>query len=86
MFAEAPLWETDQSQAEVPWALHSPDLSPLDFMLWGHLKSRTHEKKPARIQELEAAIREEMGRVAVAMVDRTIQPAPPASRLPQILD
>ena len=23
-------------KTEVPWAPHSPDLSPLDFMLWGY--------------------------------------------------
>ena len=27
---------------EVQWAPHSPDLSPLDFFLWGYLKKRVY--------------------------------------------
>ena len=52
---------------------HSPDLSPPDFMLWGHLKSKVYETNPSTIQQLKAAISEEMRRVSVDMVDRTIR-------------
>ena len=51
----------------------------------GTSKSRTHEQKPVTIQKLKAAIREEMGRVTVAVVDRTIQHLQRV-RLPLILD
>lgn len=28
------------------WPLHSPDLNPLDFCLWGHLKDLVYKPKP----------------------------------------
>jgi hypothetical protein len=60
------------NKAVVSWAPHSPDLSPLDFMLWGHLKSKVYVNKPDTIQNLKAAIRKEMKGITVGMVDRTI--------------
>ena len=42
-------------------------------MLWGHLKDRVWKNKPATIQALKTAIRQEMGLITVAMVDRTIE-------------
>ena len=64
---------------------HSPDLSPPDFMLWEHLKSRVYETKPSTIQQLKAAISEEMRRVSVDMVDCTIRHLQKV-RLPLILE
>ena len=39
-------------------------------MLWGYLKDRLNKNKPATIQQLNAAIRQEMEKVNFAMVDR----------------
>ena len=36
--------------------LHSPDLNPPDFYLWGYLKDNVYRKKPQTIGELKAAI------------------------------
>ena len=64
---------------------HSPDLSPPDFMLRGHFKSKVYETNPSTIQQLKAPISEEMRRVSVDMVDRTIRHVQEV-RLPLILE
>ena len=71
-------------KTEVPWAPHSPDLSPLDFMLWGYLKSLVYADKPATVQQLKAAIRTEMERLPVDMINRTIRHLQQV-RLPQVV-
>lgn len=38
------------------WPARSPDLSPLDFFLWGHIKSIVYRTEPGTIQELEERI------------------------------
>ena len=47
-------------KAKHEWAPHSPDLSPPDFFLWGYLKSRVYNPKPASLEELKLRISEEM--------------------------
>ena len=42
-------------KTEVEWAPNSPDLSPLDFFLWGYMKARSSQTSRAT-QELKAAI------------------------------
>ena len=41
----------------VAWPARSPDLTPPDFFLWGHLKSRVYQTGPRSIPELKAAVR-----------------------------
>ena len=38
------------------WSLHSPDLNPPDFYLWGFLKDNVYENNPQSIAELKTAI------------------------------
>lgn len=40
----------------VPWPARSPDLNPLDFFLWGHLKSLVYSTPVDNIEELRARI------------------------------
>ena len=42
------------------WPPRSPDLNPLDFWLWGYLKSRVFQHAPQSIDELKVAIRAEI--------------------------
>lgn len=39
-------------RGEIEWLPRSPDLSPLDYFLWGYLKSRIYETKPNDLYEL----------------------------------
>ena len=42
------------------WPPRSPDLTPLDFFLWGYIKSRVYETVPGSIQELQRRIQAEV--------------------------
>ena len=48
------------NKLDVIWAPHSPDMSPPDFYLWGHLKDNVYEDAPQSIAELKAAITRKM--------------------------
>ena len=59
-------------KAEVEWAPHSPDLSPLDFFLWGYLKDRVYREKPETTEELKRVIMAEVGCVPSEMVNKAV--------------
>lgn len=40
----------------IEWPARSPDLSPLDFFLWGHLKNKCFATKPESIEDLRQRI------------------------------
>ena len=40
----------------VEWPPRSPDLTPLDFFLWGHLKAKVYVTSPANLEDLRRRI------------------------------
>jgi hypothetical protein len=42
----------------------SPDLSPPDFFLWGHLKDTVYSNHPHTLQELQANIQRTVDRIS----------------------
>ena len=50
------------------WPARSPDLNPLDYFLWGYLKSKVYCPKPNTLLELEANIQHEVRRISAAMI------------------
>ena len=60
------------------WPPRSPDLSSLDFFLWGFLKDKVYLNKPQTLQELQSNIKREIGyinrdileRVSINMIKR----------------
>lgn len=44
----------------IPWPPRSPDLTPMDFFVWGAVKDRVFRRKPANMEELRGYIREEL--------------------------
>ena len=44
----------------IEWAARSPDLTPLDFFLWGYLKNKVYSKKFHSLDELKSAIKHEI--------------------------
>lgn len=44
-------------QGSLRWPPNSPDISPLDFFLWGYLKNKIYYNRPRTIQILEERIR-----------------------------
>lgn len=55
------------------WPPRSPDLTPPDFFLWGHLKSRVYVDKPADIEALKSAIRREISAVKKGTLQKVIE-------------
>ena len=43
----------------VDWPPRSPDLTPSDFFLWGHIKSKVYDAPIYTIEELKTRIRQE---------------------------
>ena len=52
------------------WPPRSPDLNPLDFFLWGYLKSKIFRNMPTTIDALKARIIEEVEAISPAMIKR----------------
>ena len=40
-----------------PWPASSPDLTPPDFFLWGHLNSQVYWTNPKSLQDLKEAVK-----------------------------
>ena len=57
----------------VEWPLRSCDLTPLDFSLWGHIKSLVYANKPATLDDLKDNIEREIANVPVEMCVRVVE-------------
>ena len=49
----------------IEWPPHSPDLTPPDFFLWGHLKSEVFKEGPKTIADLKQAVEQAVRRIRV---------------------
>lgn len=47
----------------VRWPARSPDLTPLDFFIWAHLKNRVYMTAPTTRQDLEERVRHEIAQI-----------------------
>lgn len=56
----------------VNWPPRSCDITPLDFFLWGYVKSKVYVDKPASIEVLEANITRVIGEIPLEMLQRVI--------------
>ena len=55
------------------WPARSPDLNPLDFFLWGYLKSSVYKDRPNNIDELKDRIKQGTRSVTTAMIENVQQ-------------
>lgn len=60
-------------RAFINWPPRSCDLTPLDYFLWGYVKSLVYANKPATLDALENNIRVAIGAVTPQMLDHVIQ-------------
>lgn len=51
----------------------SPDLTPLDFFLWGYLKNRIYADRPHNAEDLKGRIRAEIQNLPPNMLQRTLE-------------
>lgn len=52
----------------IEWPPRSPDLTPLDYFLWGYLKERVYKIRPVNIEDLKQRITNEMNTITVEML------------------
>lgn len=57
-------------RGKIEWPPRSPDLTPLDFFLWGFLKDRVYRTKPANLDELRQNIIDETGLITPQMLGK----------------
>lgn len=55
------------------WPPRSCDLTPLDYFLWGHVKSKVYSNHPTTLHELEANIHRAIAEIPAEMVHRVIE-------------
>ena len=55
------------------WPPRSPDLTPLDYYLWSHLKSKVYKKSPSTIQDLKENIRRAINEIPVETLKATMR-------------
>ena len=54
------------------WAPSSPDLNPLDFILWGYLKEKVDKPLPTSLEELKSRIKREVRDLPESMVMKAV--------------
>ena len=57
---------------DVEWPPRSPDLTPCDFFLWGHLKSKVFSSAPGNLEVLRARIQQEIAALQPATIRRAV--------------
>jgi [histone H3]-lysine36 N-dimethyltransferase SETMAR len=60
-------------RGDVCWPARSPDLAPCDFFLWGYLKAEVYKHRPKSLDELKAAIRQEIEAIPAEMTFRAMK-------------
>lgn len=57
----------------VNWPPRSCDLTPMDYFLWGYIKSMVYSDKPATIDHLEVNIRRVISEIRPVMLEKVVQ-------------
>ena len=58
--------------SNIPWPPRSPDLTPMDFFVWGFIKSKVYTKNYRNLVDLKAAIRSAFQLITKQMVSDTL--------------
>ena len=61
--------------SDFSWPPRSPDLSPLDFFLWGYLKGRVYITKPSSLEELKSNIMGEINMITSDTLGKVMENA-----------
>lgn len=56
----------------IEWPPRSPDLTPMDFFFWGHVKNRVYVDRPENLQDLMERIRQEANAVTPEMIQNAV--------------
>lgn len=55
----------------IPWPARSPDLTPLDFFLWGFVKQKVYKQKIQNVDHLKQLIKEAVDSITPEMCEAT---------------
>lgn len=58
---------------DIHWPARSPDLTPCDFWLWGHMKSIVYRTQPANLAELKDRIRQSVNEITTETRVKALQ-------------
>ena len=58
---------------DIAWPPRSPDLSPADFFLWGHFKSKLSANNPTTLRQLKLYIQQEMEAISKEILTKVFQ-------------
>jgi hypothetical protein len=61
---------------DINWPAHSPDLLAPDYFLWGYVKSKVYETRPANIDDLKQRIQECLQGIPNAMLQHVVPSMP----------
>jgi hypothetical protein len=50
-------------------AARSPDLTPMDYFLWGYPKSKVYDTKPENLEDLRQRIVNEVRRITAEIIE-----------------
>ena len=59
-------------RSEFPWPSRTPDLSPLDFFLWGHVKDIVFRARPTDTEDLKIKIRAAISAFSAETLSRIV--------------
>ena len=59
--------------SDVNWPPRSCDFTPLDFFLWGYLKSKIYANSPTTIQQLKDAIAQQINEISPQLCTEVIR-------------
>ena len=59
-------------RSDQPWPAHSPDLSPLDYWLWGEMQSIVYSKGPQTIEQLKQVVNEAASQVTEEKIRKAV--------------
>lgn len=57
----------------IEWPARSPDMTPLDYFLWGYLKSKVYVNRPNNIESLKIKIREEIEHITPETIQDVVE-------------
>ena len=58
---------------DIEWPARSPDLFPLDILLWGYLKGRVYRENPTTLDQLKEAIQTEIRLISPEMTSAVMK-------------
>src|SRR6202042_2119501 len=67
------LLNVENANGPIEWPARSPDLTPMDFLLWVYLKSKVYKDKPQNLEDLKFKIRYEIRHINENTINNVLE-------------